>query len=73
MVLSFEMLIRGLMFCYRSKNRLSNIEVIQRSGGGAMMQVTEDTPPDMLSGAMDLTIHLPNPKEPTVKMSVSRR
>ncbi|KAF5283756.1 hypothetical protein FQR65_LT02650 [Abscondita terminalis] len=35
-----------------------------------MMQITEDTPPDMLAGAMDLTIHLPNGR--TVKMSVER-
>ncbi|KAK5646900.1 hypothetical protein RI129_005364 [Pyrocoelia pectoralis] len=35
-----------------------------------MMQITEDTPPDMLAGAMDLTIHLPNSR--TVKMSVER-
>lgn len=44
------------------------------SGAGgvvAMMQITEDTPPDMLAGAMDLTIHLPSGK--TVKMSVERR
>ncbi|XP_031345663.1 uncharacterized protein LOC116172580 isoform X3 [Photinus pyralis] len=36
----------------------------------AMMQITEDTPPDMLAGAMDLTIHLPTSR--TVKMSVER-
>ncbi|KAK4879922.1 hypothetical protein RN001_008068 [Aquatica leii] len=35
-----------------------------------MMQITEDTPPDMLAGAMDLTIHLPNGR--AVKMSVER-
>lgn len=36
-----------------------------------MMQITEDTPPDMLAGAMDLTVHLPSGK--AVKMSVERR
>lgn len=36
-----------------------------------MMQITEDTPPDMLAGAMDLTVHLPNGK--SVKTSVERR
>lgn len=36
-----------------------------------MMHITEDTPPDMLAGAMDLTIHLPTGR--TVKMSVERR
>ncbi|XP_076254930.1 uncharacterized protein LOC143192952 isoform X6 [Rhynchophorus ferrugineus] len=35
-----------------------------------MMQITEDTPPDMLAGAMDLTVHLPNGR--TKKMSVER-
>ncbi|XP_050294774.1 uncharacterized protein LOC126734957 isoform X3 [Anthonomus grandis grandis] len=34
------------------------------------MQITEDTPPDMLAGAMDLTLHLPSGK--IVKMSVER-
>lgn len=36
-----------------------------------MMHITEDTPPDMLVGAMDLTVHLPNGR--SVKMSVERR
>ncbi|CAH1130600.1 unnamed protein product [Ceutorhynchus assimilis] len=35
-----------------------------------MIQITEDTPPDMLAGAMDLTVHLPNGK--AVKMPVER-
>ncbi|XP_044267448.1 cordon-bleu protein-like 1 isoform X2 [Tribolium madens] len=35
-----------------------------------MLQITEDTPPDMLAGAMDLTVHLPTGR--TVKMSVER-
>ncbi|KAF5298322.1 hypothetical protein FQA39_LY11806 [Lamprigera yunnana] len=34
------------------------------------MQITEDTPPDMLAGAMDLTVHLPNGR--MMKMSVER-
>ncbi|KAK6622136.1 hypothetical protein RUM44_001943 [Polyplax serrata] len=34
------------------------------------LPVTEDTPPDMLAGAMDLNVVLPNGK--TVKMSVQR-
>lgn len=44
-----------------------------RSNGGAvtMLQITEDTPADMLAGAMDLTVHLPNGR--AVKMSVKRR
>ncbi|XP_044752451.1 uncharacterized protein LOC123312209 isoform X2 [Coccinella septempunctata] len=36
-----------------------------------MLHITEDTPADMLSGAMDLSIHLPTGK--TVKMCVERR
>ncbi|KAG5893034.1 hypothetical protein JTB14_026586 [Gonioctena quinquepunctata] len=35
-----------------------------------MLQITEDTPPDMLAGAMDLAVHLPTGR--TVKMSVER-
>lgn len=35
-----------------------------------MMQITEDTPPDMLAGAMDLTVHLPNGR--STKMSIER-
>ncbi|ENN78459.1 hypothetical protein D910_05358 [Dendroctonus ponderosae] len=35
-----------------------------------MIPITEDTPPDMLAGAMDLTVHLPSGK--SVKMSVER-
>ncbi|XP_065164733.1 uncharacterized protein [Atheta coriaria] len=35
-----------------------------------MMQITEDTPPDMLAGAMDLMVHLPDGK--TTKMAVER-
>jgi hypothetical protein len=35
------------------------------------LPVTEDTPPDMLAGSMDLRVVLPNGK--TVKMSVERR
>ncbi|XP_072402005.1 uncharacterized protein [Diabrotica undecimpunctata] len=35
-----------------------------------MMQITEDTPPDMLAGAMDLIVHLPTGRN--VKMSVER-
>jgi hypothetical protein len=35
-----------------------------------MLQITEDTPPDMLAGAMDLTVHLPTGR--SVKMSVER-
>ncbi|KRT85833.1 hypothetical protein AMK59_2054, partial [Oryctes borbonicus] len=35
-----------------------------------MMHITEDTPPDMLAGAMDLTVHLPTGR--SVKMSVER-
>lgn len=35
-----------------------------------MIHITEDTPPDMLSGAMDLTVHLPSGK--SVKMCVER-
>jgi len=35
------------------------------------MPVTEDTPPDMLSGAMDLNVILPNGS--VIKMSVERR
>ncbi|XP_056643454.1 uncharacterized protein LOC130449565 isoform X1 [Diorhabda sublineata] len=35
-----------------------------------MMQITEDTPPDMLAGAMDLLVHLPTGRK--VKMSVER-
>ncbi|KAK9888874.1 hypothetical protein WA026_001095 [Henosepilachna vigintioctopunctata] len=35
-----------------------------------MLHITEDTPADMLSGAMDLTIHLPSGK--TTKMCVER-
>ncbi|XP_066258703.1 protein cordon-bleu isoform X2 [Euwallacea similis] len=44
----------------------------ERARGGTltMMQITEDTPPDMLAGAMDLTVHLPNGK--AVKMSIER-
>ncbi|XP_044752453.1 uncharacterized protein LOC123312209 isoform X4 [Coccinella septempunctata] len=38
---------------------------------GNMLHITEDTPADMLSGAMDLSIHLPTGK--TVKMCVERR
>ncbi|XP_045472781.1 uncharacterized protein LOC123679302 isoform X6 [Harmonia axyridis] len=38
---------------------------------GNMLHITEDTPADMLSGAMDLTIHLPSGK--AVKMCVERR
>lgn len=34
------------------------------------MQITEDTPPDMLAGAMDLLIHLPTGRK--VKMAVER-
>ncbi|XP_076254929.1 uncharacterized protein LOC143192952 isoform X5 [Rhynchophorus ferrugineus] len=41
-----------------------------RAGTVTMMQITEDTPPDMLAGAMDLTVHLPNGR--TKKMSVER-
>ncbi|XP_018565529.1 uncharacterized protein LOC108906682 isoform X4 [Anoplophora glabripennis] len=43
-----------------------------RSSGGAvtMLQITEDTPPDMLAGAMDLTVHLPTGR--AVKMAVER-
>ncbi|CAG9854088.1 unnamed protein product [Phyllotreta striolata] len=43
------------------------------SDGGAtvnMLQITEDTPPDMLAGAMDLTVHLPTGR--IAKMSVER-
>jgi hypothetical protein len=35
------------------------------------LPVTEDTPPDMLAGSMDLKVVLPNGR--TVKMSVERR
>ncbi|XP_018319580.1 cordon-bleu protein-like 1 [Agrilus planipennis] len=35
-----------------------------------MMHITEDTPPDMLAGAMDLIVHLPTNR--SVKMSVER-
>ncbi|CAH1105204.1 unnamed protein product [Psylliodes chrysocephalus] len=35
-----------------------------------MLHVTEDTPPDMLAGAMDLTVHLPTGI--TAKMAVER-
>ncbi|CAH0557230.1 unnamed protein product [Brassicogethes aeneus] len=35
-----------------------------------MLHITEDTPVDMLTGAMDLTVHLPNGR--SVKMSVKR-
>ncbi|XP_071052995.1 cordon-bleu protein-like 1 isoform X4 [Onthophagus taurus] len=35
-----------------------------------MMHITEDTPPDMLAGAMDLTVHLPTGR--CVKLSVER-
>ncbi|VEN60827.1 unnamed protein product [Callosobruchus maculatus] len=35
-----------------------------------MLQITEDTPPDMLAGAMDLTVHLPSGHP--VRMSVER-
>ncbi|XP_018565526.1 MATH and LRR domain-containing protein PFE0570w isoform X2 [Anoplophora glabripennis] len=35
-----------------------------------MLQITEDTPPDMLAGAMDLTVHLPTGR--AVKMAVER-
>jgi hypothetical protein len=35
------------------------------------LPVTEDTPPDMLAGSMDLRVVLPNGS--TVKMSVERR
>jgi hypothetical protein len=47
--------------------------IVSRSAGGAatMLQITEDTPPDMLAGAMDLTVHLPTGR--SVKMSVERR
>ncbi|XP_065164735.1 formin-J isoform X3 [Atheta coriaria] len=38
--------------------------------GVGMMQITEDTPPDMLAGAMDLMVHLPDGK--TTKMAVER-
>ncbi|XP_074031345.1 LOW QUALITY PROTEIN: uncharacterized protein [Leptinotarsa decemlineata] len=43
-----------------------------RPDGGAvtMLQITEDTPPDMLAGAMDLAVHLPTGR--AVKMSVER-
>ncbi|XP_044730916.1 uncharacterized protein LOC123293967 isoform X2 [Chrysoperla carnea] len=37
-----------------------------------MMQITEDTPPDMLAGAMDLTVHLPNAGQSPIKISVNR-
>ncbi|XP_045472777.1 uncharacterized protein LOC123679302 isoform X2 [Harmonia axyridis] len=42
-----------------------------RQKPGNMLHITEDTPADMLSGAMDLTIHLPSGK--AVKMCVERR
>lgn len=47
--------------------------LVYRSAAGAvaMMHITEDTPPDMLAGAMDLTVHLPTGR--AVKMSVERR
>lgn len=35
------------------------------------LPVTEDTPPDMLAGAMDLHVVLPNGQD--MKMSVERR
>lgn len=41
------------------------------SGAVTMLQITEDTPPDMLAGAMDLTVHLPSGQ--SVKMAVERR
>ncbi|XP_030765383.1 cordon-bleu protein-like 1 isoform X5 [Sitophilus oryzae] len=41
-----------------------------RAGTVTMMQITEDTPPDMLAGAMDLTVHLPNGR--STKMSIER-
>ncbi|XP_060516859.1 uncharacterized protein LOC132696186 isoform X2 [Cylas formicarius] len=41
-----------------------------RGGGVTMLHITEDTPPDMLAGAMDLTVHLPSGR--SIKMSVER-
>ncbi|XP_008194098.1 cordon-bleu protein-like 1 isoform X2 [Tribolium castaneum] len=59
-------------YSVKSDNGRVLVDKPKRSAGGAatMLQITEDTPPDMLAGAMDLTVHLPTGR--TVKMSVER-
>ncbi|XP_026812086.1 cordon-bleu protein-like 1 isoform X3 [Rhopalosiphum maidis] len=50
-------------------NQLNHIEQLRQTMS-LQMPVTEDTPPDMLSGAMDLNVILPNGS--VIKMSVER-
>lgn len=57
-----QLTLASYMFLVYSRSRTDRV---------TMIPITEDTPPDMLAGAMDLTVHLPNGK--SVKMSVERR
>ncbi|XP_060516861.1 cordon-bleu protein-like 1 isoform X4 [Cylas formicarius] len=52
------------------KLRVASKTERSRGGGVTMLHITEDTPPDMLAGAMDLTVHLPSGR--SIKMSVER-